>query len=82
MDHYNPLVRLTACLLTPLELYVLILYENGGTYSLTFTPNDRFFRNFSWLFVFTFRVFARNLLTGKLREEIFYFLYLVLMLDL
>ena len=41
--HYNPLVRIMAKLLTPLMMYVLILYVSGGTYSLTSTSNDRFF---------------------------------------
>ena len=27
-------------------LYALILYVNGGTYSLKSAPNDRFFRKF------------------------------------
>ena len=42
-------------------LCVLILYISGGTYSLKSTPNNRFFvGNFSWQFLFTLRVFAKN----------------------
>ena len=43
IDHYNPSVRITAGLLTPLMLCALILYVSGGTYSLMSTPNDIFF---------------------------------------
>ena len=34
IGHYNPSVRITTWLLTPLMLCVLILYITGGTYSL------------------------------------------------
>ena len=40
-----------------------------------------FLRNFSWQFLFTLRVFARNLLRGNRRRNIF-FSYFVLMSDL
>ena len=43
IGHYNPSVRITAQLLTPLMLCAFILYVSFGTYSLTSTQNDRFF---------------------------------------
>ena len=52
--------------LTSLVLCSLILYVSGETYSLTSTPNYRFFwKTFSWQFLFTLRLFARNLLSGN-----------------
>ena len=50
----------------------LILYMRGGTYSLKSTSNDQFLRNFSWQFSLL-RVFARNLLKGSSRRNIFTF---------
>ena len=51
---------------------MLILYISGGIYSLKSTPNDRLFlRNFSWQFLFTLRIFARNLLRGNRRRNTF-----------
>ena len=58
-------------------LCALILYVNGGTYSLTSTPNYRFLRNLFMASFFTHRVFARNLLRGKCRRNFF-----ILMTDL
>ena len=43
-------------------LCVLILYVSGGTYSLKSAPNNRFFVKLNMAILFTFRVFARNLL--------------------
>ena len=51
---------------------MLILYINGGTYSLQSTD---FLRNFSWQFLFTLRVFARNLLRGNRQRNIFRILF-------
>ena len=42
IHNYNLSVRITALFLTSLILCVLILYMNGGTYSLKSTPNNRF----------------------------------------
>ena len=39
------------------------LINQHTTYSLKSVQNDRFFRRFSWQFVFTPKVFAENLLT-------------------
>ena len=51
---------------------VLILYLSRGTYSLKSTPNDRFFEKlFHGNFLFSFRVFASNLLRGSRRRNIF-----------
>ena len=47
--------------LTPLMLCTLILNMSGGTYSLKSISNDRFLKSFSWHFLFTLRVFARNM---------------------
>ena len=76
IGHYNPSVRITAQLLTPLMLCVLILYESGGTYSLTSTLNDRFFGNSFTTDLFTLRVFARN------SPKKYFFSYFVSMADL
>ena len=82
IGHYNPSVRITAKLLTPFILCVLILSKSKASYSLTSTPNDRFLRGtFSWQDLFTLRVLARNLLRGNRRRNIF-FLYFVLNPDL
>ena len=73
IGHYNPSVRITAQLLTPLMLCVLILYVNGGTCSSTLTPNDRFLKNFCIAdCLYTLRVFARTLLRGSRRRNIFH----------
>ena len=63
IGHYNLSVRITAYLLTPLMLYGLILYVSCGTYLL---------RNFFIAGLFTLRVFARNLLRGIRRRNIFF----------
>ena len=67
IGHYNPSVRITAQLLTPLMLCALILYVSGG----------RFQRNFYMAGLFNLRVFARNLLTGSRRRNIFHISFLV-----
>ena len=77
IDYYSPPVRITAWLLTPLILCALILYVNGETYCLTSTPNDRFLRNFFMAGLFTLRVFARNLLRGNRRRNIFHISFLM-----
>ena len=48
--------------LTPLMLFVLILYIRGRTYSLKSTPNDSFVEKLSMAILFTLWVFARYLL--------------------
>ena len=52
-------------------LCALILYVSGGIYSLYTTPNDRFFEKLFMAFLFTLRVFARNLLRGNRRRNTF-----------
>ena len=52
-------------------LCVLILYISGGTYILKSTSNDRFFEKLFMAFVFTLRVFARNLLRENRRRNTF-----------
>ena len=59
-------------------LCVLILYISGGTYSLKSTPNDRFFEKLFMAILFTLRNFARNLLRGNRRRNIFGILFLCL----
>ena len=54
---------------------------SGGTYSLTSTPTTDFSRNFFMAGLFTLRVFARNLLRGNRRRNIF-ISYFVLIPDL
>ena len=64
-------------------LCAFILYVSGGAYSLTSTTNDRFFlRKFIMAGLFTLIGFARNLLRGHCRRNIFFFSYFVLMPDL
>ena len=48
-------------------------YISGGTYSLKATPNDRFFWKLFMAFLFTLRLFARNLLNRNSPRK--YFLY-------
>ena len=60
---------------TPLMLCALILYVSDQTYSLTSTPIDRLLRNFLMAGLFTLRVFARNLLRGSRRRNIFHISY-------
>ena len=62
--HYSPSVRITAKLLTPLMLCVLILFVSVGTHSLTSTLKDKFLRNIFIAGLFTLKVFSRNLLRG------------------
>ena len=59
-------------------LYPLILYMSGGTYSLKSTTSDRFFEKLFMAIFFTFRVFARNLLKGSHRRNIFILSFLCL----
>ena len=68
----NSLVRITADLLTPLMLCALILYVSGETYSLTSTPNEIFFRNFTWQFCLI-PEFLPEICWEDVAEEIFAF---------
>ena len=43
-----------------------------GTYIFKSIPNDRFFKNFSWQFLFTLRVLTRNLLREEIAKVIFF----------
>ena len=46
-----------------------------STHSLKSTPNNRFFlRNLSWQFNSVIRIFAKNLLSGSCRRNIFLYL--------
>ena len=56
-------------------LCVLILYINGGTYSLKSIPNDRFFGKLSIAILFTLRVLAKNLLRGNHLKKLFVFCF-------
>ena len=61
IGHYNPSVRIIDLVShTTYVVCVLILYINGGTYSLKSTPNDWFFEKLFTAILFTLRVFARN----------------------
>ena len=62
---------ITFQLLTILLLRVLILWMSGGTYSLKSIANDKVVRNLSCYFLFTLKVFARNLMRGSRRRNIF-----------
>ena len=67
IGHYKPSVRITLCVLT--------LYISGGAYSLKSTPNIQIFDELFMAILFTLRVFARNLLRGSCRTNIFIFSY-------
>ena len=71
--YYNPSVRITAYLHTPLMLCALILHLSGGTRTTYFLKN--------FFISFTIRVFDRNLLRKNPRRNIF-LSYFVLMPDL
>ena len=54
---------------------VLILYKSGGNYSLKLTPNDRCFEKLFMAILFTFRVFARNLLRERKSPKKYVFVF-------
>ena len=57
-------------------LCALILYVSGGTHSLKSIRTTKFLRNFFMVGLYTLRVFARNLLRGSHRRNIFsYFIF-------
>ena len=63
--------------LTPLMLYVLILYMNNRTYNLKSTPSDRFLNNFSWQFFDLLSEFLLVISWEEVDEEIFYIFHFV-----
>ena len=72
IGHYNPLVRIIDLVShTAYVVCVNFIHKWRGTYSLKSTPNDRFFENLLWQFIFTLRVFARNLLRVNRRRNTF-----------
>ena len=77
IGHYNPSVRITPELLTPLTLCALILYASSGTCSLKATLNDRFLRTVFMANLFTPTIFASNLLRGNRRRN-FFFIFVLL----
>ena len=75
IGHYNPSVRITTQIITPLKLCALILNMSSRTYSLKSTPNAKFIgETFHGNFILTLRVFARNLLRESRRRNIFSYL--------
>ena len=73
IGHYNPSV-----MITPLMLFVLILYISGGTYSLKSSPNDRFFwETFHGNFIYS-QCYCQKSAERKSPKK--YFSYFVLML--
>ena len=68
IGYQNSLIRITTQFLTPLMLCVLILYMSGGMYCLN-VPD--FFEKLFMAILFTLKVFARNLLRGNRRRNIF-----------
>ena len=74
IDHYNPIVRITAWHFTSLMLRTLILYMSGGPYLRpTSTPKDRFLRNFfmTGILILLSEFLARNLLRGNRRMQLY-----------
>ena len=70
--HYNPSVRISRKLLTPLNLCALILYISSGNYSLKSTPNDRLLINFSWQF-YLLSEFLPEICWEAVAEKYFFF---------
>ena len=64
--HYIPSVRII-----DLVPYTTCVVYVNFTYNLKSTPNDRFFEKFFLAILFTFRVFAKNLLRGNRRRNTF-----------
>ena len=58
-------------------LCLLTLYMSGGIYSLKSTPNDWFLEKLFMAILFTLRVFAKNLLRGNRRRNIFSYFVLI-----
>ena len=52
--------------------YIVGFNLSGGTYSLKSTPSDRFFERLFVAILFALRVFARNVLRGSHRGNIFF----------
>ena len=73
---YNPSVRIIDLVShTTYVVCVNFLYISGGTYSLKSSPNGRFFEKLFIVILFTLRVYARNLLRGNRRRDIFRILF-------
>ena len=70
IDHYNPSVRITVKLLTPLMLNALILYINGGTYSFKVDSERHIFEKLFIAILFTFTVFLPEICREEVAEEI------------
>ena len=72
IGHYNPLVSIID-LVSHITFVESVNFIHEWTCSLKSTPNIRFFEKFFMSILFTLRVFARNLLTGTRRKNIFIF---------
>ena len=71
--YYNPSVRITVQLLTPLLLSAFIFYVSGGTCSLTSSQNDRYYRNFFMRGSFYSQSFCQKSAEQKSPRDIFIF---------
>ena len=69
IGHYNTSVRIID--LISHTTYVVCVNFIYKWRDLKSTPNDRFFEKLFMAFLFTLRVFARNLLRGNRRRNIF-----------
>ena len=73
IGHYNPSVRIID-LVSHTTYFVCVNFIDKWR-DLQFTVDTErqiyFLRNFSWQFLFTLRVFARNLLRGNRRRNTF-----------
>ena len=76
IGHYNPSVRTTAQLLTPLMLCASILCVSGGTYSLMSTSNDRYLRNlFMAEFIYSPSICQKSAESKSPDKKKFYFIF-------
>ena len=77
IGHYNPSLRITDLVTTPLMLCALTLYMNGGTYSLKSTPKHKFFEElFLAIFIYS-QTFCQKSAGRKSPKK--YFSYFLLM---
>ena len=73
IGHYNPSVRIIV--LVSYTTYVVCVNFIHKLRDLQFNERQIFLRHFSWQFLFTLRVFARNLLRGNCQRNTFRILF-------
>ena len=77
IGHYNPTVRITTYLRTTYVVCVNFSYVNGSAYSLTSTPNNRFFKKlFHGRFICS-QSFCQKSAQRKSPKKYFFFIFCV-----